>query len=157
METASDYEELFKILNACRIKYLVVGAHAVSYYAEPRFTKDLDVWIGPEINDPNRVFAALRQFGAPLSGMSPADFQDRKMILQIGVAPVRIDILMKVPGVSFLSAWRNRKKVRYGRTAIHVMGLTDLIKAKEKAGRPQDLLDLSKLRVYRQKKRTRRI
>ena len=146
MSVNCDYEELFKILNGYRIKYLVVGAYAVMYYSEPRFTKDLDIWIIPDMNNDSNVFKALKKFGAPLRGLHPKDFADKQLIFQIGVAPVRIDIMMDVPGVSFQTAWKNRKKTKYGKTPINIIGVKDLIKAKKKARRPQDKLDIEKLK-----------
>lgn len=87
MEISPDYEELFRLLNDYKVRYLVVGAYAVMFYSAPRFTKDLDLWISPDGNDPNQVHKALREFGAPLKGIRPEDFRDKTMILQIGVAP----------------------------------------------------------------------
>ncbi len=145
MELSPDYEDLFKILNAFKIKYLVVGAYAVMYYTEPRYTKDIDIWIIPNINDANKVFKALAAYGAPLKSLSPEDFKDKKMILQIGVAPVRVDIMVNVPGISFKEAWKNRKKIRYGKTPINILSASDLIKSKKEAGRAQDKIDLQRL------------
>lgn len=146
MDVSPDYEDLFKILNTHGIKYLVVGAHAVIHYTEPRYTKDIDVWIIPEMNSPHKIFSALKDFGAPLIDMIPKDFENKSMILQIGVAPIRIDILLHVPGVTFQTAWKNRKKTKYGKTPIHILSLEDVTKTKKKAARPQDLLDLQKLK-----------
>ena len=143
---SQDYEDLFNALNAAKVKYLVVGAHAVAFHSVPRFTKDLDVWIPAALNDARRVYEALKAFGAPLQGVTPEDFQNPKMFLQIGVAPVRIDILTDLPGVSIQDAWKHRKRSRYGNTSINVIGLAELIRAKESANRPQDKLDLKKLR-----------
>lgn len=145
MQIHSDYEDLFRILNAYRIKYLVVGAYAVMYYTEPRYTKDIDIWIISEMNDVQKIYEALKKFGAPLKGIKPGDFNDKHMILQIGIAPVRIDILMELPAVYFQQAWQNRKKIRYGQTQIYVLAKEDLIAAKKKAGRPQDQLDINNL------------
>lgn len=145
MEISRDYEELFKKLNAHKIKYLVAGAYAVMYYSEPRFTKDIDVWIIPDLNDAAKTFEALKDFGAPLKDLTLNDLQNRKLIFQIGVTPVRIDIMMDVPGVDFKNAWKNRKKTKFGKTPINVLGLADIILAKKTAGRPQDRLDLEKL------------
>jgi len=142
---SSDYEDLFSILNASKIKYLVVGAHAVMFYSEPRFTKDLDVWIPVGLNDPTRVYEALKAYGAPLTGLAPENFQDAKMILQIGVAPVRVDILGGLPGTTAEEAWRHRRRSRYGKTPIFILGFAELIKAKKATGRPQDKLDLRTL------------
>ena len=153
---SQDYEELFSTLNTCKIKYLVVGAYAVVFYAEPRFTKDLDVWIPAALNDPKRVFEALKAFGAPLRDLRPEDFGDPTMFLQIGVAPVRIDILTNVAGVSADDAWKQRSAGRYGKTRINILSLPDLIKAKQAVGRPQDRLDLEKLLARAQRGRRRR-
>jgi len=142
---SSDYEDLFSTLNAYKIKYLVVGAHAVAFYAQPRFTKDLDVWVPTALNDSQRVYDALKAYGAPLRGLTPKSFGTPGIILQIGVAPVRVDIMTAVPGVGVEEAWKSRVKSRYGKTSIQVIGLPELIKAKRAAGRPQDKLDLTKL------------
>ena len=142
---SSDYEDLFSTLNAHKIKYLVVGAHAVMFYSEPRFTKDMDVWIPSVLNDVRKIHGALKAFGAPLRDVTPDDFADPKMILQIGVAPVRIDIMTELPGVSVAQAWKHKKRSRYGKTSIYLLGLDDLIQAKKAFGRPQDKLDLKKL------------
>jgi len=146
---SSDYEDLFNTLNAHRIKYLVAGAHAVMFYSEPRFTKDLDVWIPAALNDPRRVYGALKSYGVPLKGIAARDFQDPTMILQIGVAPVRIDILVGMSGVPVQEAWKHRRRSRYGKAAINILGLKELIQTKQAAGRPQDKLDLAKLRKRR--------
>ena len=140
-----DYEELFSTLNAHKIKYLVVGAHAVAFYAQPRFTKDLDVWVPAALNDPQRVYDALKAYGAPLRGVSPGDLGQPGTFLQIGVAPVRVDIMTEVSGLTPQEAWKRRVKTRYGKVSIHVLGLSELIKAKQASGRPQDKLDLVKL------------
>ena len=150
---SQDYEELFSTFNTYKIKYLVVGAHAVAFYAAPRFTKDLDVWVPVALNDSTRVLQALKAFGAPMRGLTAKDFQDPTMMLQIGVAPVRIDILVGLPGVSAEEAWTHRKRSRYGKTPINVLGVEELIKAKTAAGRPQDQLDVSKLMTRVARKR----
>ena len=152
MHQSSDYEDLFKVLNGHKVKYLIVGAYAVIYYTEPRYTKDLDVWVFPDLNDHQKIYAALKKFGAPLQDITPEDFQNKKMIYQIGVAPVRIDIKMGVEGLDFKKAWKNRKKIVYGKTPVCVVGFKDLIQAKKKMGRPQDLLDIQKLREHSTKK-----
>lgn len=145
MDVSSDYEDLFRALNTNKIKYLIIGAHAVIFYTEPRFTKDIDIWIPPELNKVENVYQAFKDFGTPLKNFSPEDFADKKMILQIGVAPIRVDIFIDLPGVLWRRAWTNRKRSRYGKTPIHILGVHELILAKRNAGRPQDQLDLKKL------------
>lgn len=156
MDVCPDYEDLFKALNACGVKYLVIGGQAVIFHSQPRFTKDIDVWLPPELNDGQDIYAALRKFGAPLKGLSPKDFANRKLILQIGVAPVRIDLIVDVLGVDYAKAWKGRVKSRYGKTPMHFVGLKELLKSKRTAGRKQDLLDVSKLLKTHQKKKAKR-
>ncbi len=153
MHVSSDYEDLFKTLNAHRIRYLVVGGYAAMYYTQPRFTKDIDVWIIPELNDVESVYKALKDYGAPLKGMSPKDFTDKKMIFQIGVAPIRVDIMIDVPGVDFERAWKNRKRIRFGKTPINIMGLDELIRVKKRAGRDTDMIDVERLSRKRKRRK----
>lgn len=140
-----DFRDLFAALNDAGARYLVVGAHAVAFYAEPRFTKDLDVWVEAAPENARRVMAALRAFGAPLEGVSEADFATPAVTLQIGVAPNRIDMTTHIDGVSFESAWPNRTETSFGDQSIWVIGRSDLVLNKRAAGRPQDLLDLASL------------
>jgi len=121
------------------------------YYTQPRYTKDIGLWLIPEFNKPEITYKALADFGAPLKNISPEDFNNKKMILQIGVAPIRIDLMMSVPGVNFKQAWKNRKRTKYGKTPIHIIGIDDLIKSKRKSGRPQDKLDLENLKQVKKK------
>src|SRR3990167_4611618 len=123
----SDYEDLFKTLNKHQIKYLIVGAYAVIYYTEPRYTKDIDVWIFADLNDSQKVYDALKEFGAPLIDIHPEDFKNKKLIYQIGTAPVRIDILTDLSGVHFETAWKNRKEILYGETPVYMTSVEDLI------------------------------
>ncbi len=114
MEISSDYRELFSILNIHKVKYMVIGAYAVSYYTEPRFTKDLDIWIKPELKNADKLYNALKKFGAPLKDICPKDFIDENMVYQIGVAPIRVDIMMGLPGLKFDLAWKKRIRTKYG-------------------------------------------
>ena len=140
-----DFKDLFRIFNEYRVKYLVVGAYAVIYYAEPRYTKDLDVWIEPTLENAKRVWKALSVFGAPLENVTVEDFCNSELIYQIGVAPNRIDIMMNIPGVEFSSSWERRVKTSYGGESINMIGIDDLIKAKRTMARDQDRLDLKSL------------
>lgn len=157
VDISKDYKELFETLNAYKIRYLVVGAYAVMAYAPPRYTKDIDVWIIPELNDAEKVYQALEDFGAPLHGMSPEDFRDKSMVFQMGVAPVRIDIMMGVPGLSFKKTWKNRKRGAYGGVPINILGLSDIMAAKKKAGRAHDLVDLENLMARAKRRRKGRV
>jgi hypothetical protein len=72
----SDFEELLSIFNKNGVRYLIVGGHAVMLYTEPRYTKDLDVWIEASTENAERVYRALLAFGAPLAGLTVSDFAE---------------------------------------------------------------------------------
>ena len=151
MDISSDYRELFKILNKHKAKYLVVGAYAVIFYTEPRYTKDIDIWIEPTLKNAEKLYKALGEFGAPLKDISTKDFANKKTIYQIGVAPVRIDIIMSISGSIFTEAWKDRRKTKYADVSINIMGIKDLIRSKKKTGRKQDSIDVSILMTRKRK------
>lgn len=135
----ADFRDLFAALNDAGARYLVVGAHAVAFYAEPRFTKDLDVWVEASPANARRLMAALHAFGAPMTGVTEADFTRPEVTLQIGVAPNRIDVTTHIDGVAFESAWPNRAQSMFGDQPIWLIGRSDLVANKQAAGRPQEL------------------
>jgi hypothetical protein len=140
-----DFRDLFAALNDAGVKYLVVGAHAVAFHSEPRFTKDLDIWVEATPENARRVMQALTVFGAPLEGVSAQDFATPAVTFQIGVAPNRIDVTTTIDGVSFEEAWPDRAISQYGDQPISLIGRRDLLANKRAAGRPQDLLDVALL------------
>ena len=137
-----DYKEMLRIFAKHRVRYLVIGAYAVIYYTEPRYTKDFDIWVDHSLANARRVYAAVAEFGAPVAKHGPEDFAGAYGIYQIGVEPVRIDILSNVEGVRFSSAWERRKTVRIENFRVHIISKQDLIRAKRSAGRRRDLDDL---------------
>lgn len=146
----SDYKDLLKLLNKHKARYLIVGAYAVIYYTEPRYSKDIDIWIEPKKENAKKVFAALKEFGAPLRGMSEEDFAKKTQIYQMGVAPVRVDIIMGVGDLEFAAAWKYKVKASLENIKVNIIGREQLIQIKKKVSRPSDLLDIEVL-----KKRTK--
>lgn len=153
MQIPLDYKELLKILNRHKAKYLIVGAYAVAYYAEPRYTKDIDIWIESSQNNARKVYSALKKFGAPLENITLNDFTNENLVYQIGVAPIRVDIIMGLKGLNFEKAWENRTKAKLEGIKVNIMGLEELIKSKKKTQRDMNGRDLDSLRyVLRRKK-----
>jgi hypothetical protein len=145
-EPSNDMLDLIKEFNAHEVEYLIVGGHAVNAYTEPRGTKDIDIWVRPEIANAHKVFKALSEFGAPLEGLSVEDFIDEESFFIIGIKPNRIDILKKIPGLEFARAYQNRKTFSLNDVRALFLSLDDLILAKQTSARPQDIADVEKLK-----------
>jgi hypothetical protein len=138
------YKELLQLLNEFEVEYLIVGGFAVMKYGEPRYTKDLDVWVHNSAENSRRVVEALNKFGAPLDhdGITPQTFTQKQVVYQIGIAPVRIDILTEITGVEFTDAWRRRVASTFFGVPVHFISFDDLVNNKRSLGRSSDLKDL---------------
>jgi hypothetical protein len=139
-------------LNRCEAKYLVVGGYAVMVYTEPRYTKDLDIWVESTPDNALRVFRALAEFGAPLAGMNPAEFEQPDVIYQLGIPPSRIDVLTSITGVEFADAWGRKTVAMFGDVRACFINPEDLIQNKRATGRPTDLVDCARLEETRKRR-----
>lgn len=151
----SDFKELLSTLNALRVRYLVVGAYAVSIYAQPRATKGLDILVKADTENGRAVFAALAEFGAPLEGLTFADFAEPGSFFCMGREPVGVDILTAIPGVEFAAAWQLRAEdVVEDASNLRASFISrgDLIAAKPASGRPRDLADVDEMRKAKKAK-----
>jgi len=141
----SDFSDLLRIFNVNGVKYLVIGGYAVIQYAEPRYTKDLDVWISTDESNAEAVYKSLREFGAPLEELSTKDFSEEGFFFQMGIPPVRVDILMGIPGAKFEDCWQRRNVIEFDGIHVCFIARKDLIATKRASGRPQDLIDVDLL------------
>lgn len=140
-----DFVELLTALSEERAEYLVVGGYAVAFHTEPRYTKDLDVWVRPTRANARRVMKALKRFGAPLRNLKLVDLATPGIIYQMGVEPNRIDIITEVEAVKFEEAWARRVAGKFGAAHVEWMAPIDLTTNKRAVGRPQDLRDVAML------------
>ena len=144
-------EETLKVADtACTVAVSLDGVMAPMKtggggYREPRFTADLNLWVGTEPRNAGAVYEALREFGAPLSGLTADDFAEEGYFYQMGVPPVRVDVLMGIPGVEFDIAWERRVEIDFDGLLVPFISRDDLITAKRASGRPQDMIDVQSL------------
>jgi len=142
-----DLKQLLLAFNAHGVEYLVIGGWAVGFYSEPRSTKDIDLFIRSGVKNSEAVFRALADFGAPLAGLTPADFRDNpSSVFQVGYTPARADILQGIDGVDFDEAWPRRVELSLEGVPVHVVSAEDLIKNKLTSGRLSDLADVDAIR-----------
>lgn len=137
-----DFRDLLSAFNAHGVEFIVVGAHALAAHGLVRATKDLDVWVRPENENASRVLAALADFGAPLHDLTIDDLSKPGLIFQIGVEPIRIDVVTAIDGVTFEEAWVDRVQAKFADQDACVLSRHHLIVNKRAAGREQDLLDV---------------
>jgi hypothetical protein len=117
----------------------------LAFHAKPRFTKDIDVFVDPTPENAERLIAALDDFGFSGLGLAAADFSRPGPIVQLGVAPNRVDLLTAIDGVTFDEAWSGKVPGTYGAQPVFYIGIEQLKRNKRASGRPQDLADLESL------------
>jgi hypothetical protein len=127
------------------VEFLIVGAYALAAHGVPRATGDLDFWVRPSDENARRVLQALDVFGAPLHDLSAEDLTQPDLVYQIGVEPVRIDILTEIDGVAFDEAWAGRVVSEIDGLRVPVIGRAELIRNKRALGRTKDLADIEAL------------
>lgn len=150
MPVSPDFRDLLSIFNAHGVEYIVVGAHALAAHGYVRATKDLDVWVRPDRDNATRALRALAEFGAPLHDLSEDDLSRPALIFQIGVPPVRFDIITAIDGLDFEAAWPDRVQAMLTGVPVPVLSRRNLILYKRAAGRLQDLADVERLEAMDQ-------
>ena len=153
-----DFVEMLAAFSKERARYLVVGAHALAVHGVVRATGDLDIFVEPTAANARKVHRALLRFGAPLAGVTTADFARPDTVFQMGNPPVRIDVLTGISGVRFSAAWRDRVVQRVGRLSVPFLGRASLLRNKAATGRPKDAVDHATLkRQPRDSRRRKRV
>jgi len=149
METLRDFEDMLFLLHKHNVHYLVIGGLAFIYHAKPRYTKDMDLWIDATPENINSANSALVEFGSP----TLIEHDDTQQIIQIGIAPDRIDLILSVPQLDFATAWKNRIKGHYGKVDANWIGINDLIEIKDNIDDPRHQSDAKNLKRVREMNR----
>ncbi|MBU0474657.1 MAG: nucleotidyltransferase [Bacteroidetes bacterium] len=145
MRVEKDFVEFLELLNDQKVKYLIVGAYALALYAEPRNTGDIDFFVDRSEENAHKILTVLKLFGFEGLGISIDDLTNENMVVQLGVPPVRIDILSSISGVDFDEAYSSKIKHKFGNTIAFFLSKEHLIKNKIASGRKKDLADLEAL------------
>ena len=145
MNLQKDLREFVELLNELEVHFLIVGAFAVAHYGYVRYTADLDVFVEKSNENAERILRAIGEFGFGGVGLTPEDFTHKDQIVQLGVAPNRIDLLTTLSGVSFDEAWSSRELGSIGGLTVPIISRALLKQNKLATGRPKDLADLEYL------------
>ena len=145
MEIQTDFREFFEFLNAHNVEYLIVGSYALAFHGAPRYTGDIDVYVKPDKENAANVMQALTDFGFGSIGIAASDFESPDMVVQLGVSPVRIDIITSISGVDWYSAFKGGEDGFYGDIPVKYIGRAEFIRNKRASGRKKDIADLEAL------------
>ena len=145
MEVQADFRDLLALLNEHKVEYLIVGGYALAFHGAPRFTGDIDVFVRPDPKNAQRVLDALAAFGFRFPNLDERDFQDPNKVVQLGVPPVRIDLITSISGVSWEEAEASKEPGRFGDVPVCYIGRKQYIINKRAAGRKKDLADIEAL------------
>jgi hypothetical protein len=140
-----DFKEFIQSLNKNNVRYLVIGGYAVAFHGHPRYTKDIDFWIGMSQENAANMVKALEQFGFASLGLKEDDFTAPDQIIQLGYPPERIDIITTPPGVDFDTCYTNRVQAEMDGVLVNFIDLENLKRNKKASGRHQDLADIENL------------
>ena len=148
-----DFRDLLAEFNALGVEYIIVGAHALAAHGHVRATKGLDVWVRMDAENAKRVLNALKAFGTPLHDLTDADLATPGTVFQIGMPPLRIDVITAIDGVSFDEAWPSRLLTKFADQPAAVLSREHLIRNKRASGRTQDLADVEWLETNEERNR----
>jgi hypothetical protein len=145
MDLSKDLNEFIRSLNSNNVEYVIVGGYAQAYHGRPRFTGDIDILIRPSAENAARLQSALSEFGFARLGLGEEDFTCEGQVIQLGVAPNRIDILTSLTGCNFEDVWMTRIPAKIADLPVNFISKEEYIRNKRTVGRPQDLADLEAL------------
>ncbi len=145
MEIQPDYKELLELLNAHNVDYIIVGAYALAFHGVPRFTGDIDIFVKPESKNAERIVAVLKEFGFGSLDLDKSDFQQPDQVIQLGVPPVRVDLLTSLTAVPWHKAYSGKVEGTYGDVPIYFLGRKEFLANKKALGRKKDLADIEAL------------
>lgn len=142
MEIQSDFRDLLKLFNEHEVQYILVGGYALAFHGAPRYTGDIDLYVNPTLENAQNILLAIDDFGFGSLGLSLDDFQFPDKVVQLGMPPVRIDIITSLSGVTWELVFNGRIEGKYGDLSVFYIGLNEFVANKRATGRKKDLADL---------------
>jgi hypothetical protein len=145
MEVQKDFREFVELLNEHEVEFIIVGGYALAFHGAPRFTGDIDVFVKADIENAKRIMNALAAFGFGSLDLTIDDFKDQNKVIQLGLPPVRIDIITSLSGVTWEEVDASKESGLFGDISVSYVGRKELIINKRATGRKKDLADLEAL------------
>lgn len=145
MEIQEDFREFFALLNAHKVEFIIVGGYALAFHGAPRYTGDIDVYINPTHTNAKQIVIALKDFGFSSLDLSVEDFQKEDHVIQLGLPPIRIDIITSITGVSWEQADSSKISGKYGDVPVFYISREQYLVNKRAIGRAKDIADIEAL------------
>ena len=145
MEVQPDFKDLLRLFNVHKVEYMIVGGYALAYHGAPRYTGDIDIYVKPDSQNAEQIMKALADFGFGSVGLTVEDFENPDNVIQLGVPPVRVDIITSISGILWKDAYLGCVDGKYGDVPVKYIGLNEFIINKRTTGRKKDLSDLEAL------------
>jgi len=145
MDVQKDFEDLLALFNAHKVEYLIVGGYALAFHGAPRYTGDIDIFVKPTAQNAERILKALAEFGFGSLNLAVEDFSLPNKVVQLGVPPVRIDLITSITGASWEEAFDGKLPGTYGDLPVYFIGRKEFVTNKRASGRKKDLADLEAL------------
>lgn len=153
MEIQKDFSQLLELFNNHGVEYVIVGGYALAFHGWPRYTGDLDLLVKPDTENAKKILSALKDFGFGSLKLCIDDFSKEGKVTQLGIPPVRIDIITSLTGVSWKSISAHKIKGGYGNIKLYFIGKEEFIANKKAIGRHKDLADVEAITSSKKSKK----
>lgn len=148
LKVEKDFEEFVELLNRFKVEYLIVGAYALALYSRPRNTGDIDIYINNSSRNAELLVNVIKEFGFENAGIEESDFTIKGRIVQLGVSPIRIDIINEIDGIDFSDAYKRKERCQFGKVTANFISRLDIVKNKRASNRKKDQADLDELEKF---------
>jgi len=145
MQVQKDFKELLELFNKHNVEYVIVGAYALAFHGCPRYTGDLDLLVKPDANNGEKIIEAIKEFGFESLNLTIEDFSSPEKVVQLGVPPIRIDLITSLTALTWKQVESHKVKGEYANTPVYFIGKTELIINKKSLGRHKDLADIESI------------
>ncbi|HNW83494.1 MAG TPA: hypothetical protein PKG52_11465 [bacterium] len=145
LQVQKEFNQFLELLKRNEVEFLIVGSYARAYHGSPSFTGNIDIFVKPSTENAEKIVESLNSFGFGKKGIHEADLSDEGSIVQLGVPPIRIDIMTSITGVSWDEAYNGAVDGMYGDISVKFLGKKQYITNKKAVGRMKDLADIEEI------------
>ncbi len=144
------FQDFLGLLEKHHVEYVIVGGYAVGVHGFPRYTGDMDVFVGISGQNAGRIVDVFNEFGFGTLGLKASDFLEPDTVVEVGREPIKIQVLTGIDGVTFERCRSDRIMVNISGLQVPFIGLESLLANKAASPRSKDRTDLEELTRLRE-------